>query len=310
MCVGFAPGHADAIGAIGCSKRRGPFKTHGAFFASASSDKTLKLWRLNINELSNTTEMLTLESENSVRAHDKDINAVTVSPNDALVATGSQDKTIKLWRSSDLSRVGTLNGHKRGIWKVEFSTVDKCLASCSGDRTVKLWSVVDFTCLRTFQGHTGSVLAVQFVNHGMQLMSSSSDGLVKLWTIRTGECENTFDAHADKVWTLAVDAPNKRFVSGGSDSAICIWEDTTEQEEEAAIKAAEESLLKEQEMGNYLMQKQYKKVSLVIPPTCPFVCFRLVACTHYNTLLPALVGARRILDSARNVPGVLRVQHF
>ena len=117
---------------------------------------------------------------------------------------GSQDKTIRLWRTSDLAPIASLSGHKRGIWKVAFSPVDRCLASCSGDRTVRLWSVVDYTCLRVFEGHTASVLTVKFANKGMQLLSGAADGLIRLWTIRSGECENTFDLHSDRVWAIAV----------------------------------------------------------------------------------------------------------
>jgi U3 small nucleolar RNA-associated protein 13 len=87
-----------------------------------------------------------------IRAHDKDINTLAVSPNDSLVASGSQDKTIRLWRTSDLGAVGSLTGHKRGVWKVAFSPVDRCLASSSADRTVRLWSMADYSCLRVFEG--------------------------------------------------------------------------------------------------------------------------------------------------------------
>ena len=83
----------------------------------------------------------------STHAHDKDITTVDVSPNDTLIATGSQDKTIKLWNSEKLQNMATLKGHKRSVWKVQFSPVDKVLASSSGDRTVKLWSINDYACL-------------------------------------------------------------------------------------------------------------------------------------------------------------------
>lgn len=54
----------------------------------------------------------------SVRAHEQDVNCVAVSPNDAVVASASQDRTIKLWKAADLELMGVLKGHKRGVWKV------------------------------------------------------------------------------------------------------------------------------------------------------------------------------------------------
>ena len=60
------------------------------------------------------TAPASLACSHSMRGHDKDINCVSLSPNDALLASGSQDKTIKLWNAADLTAVATLRGHKRG----------------------------------------------------------------------------------------------------------------------------------------------------------------------------------------------------
>ena len=60
----------------------------------------------------------------TIMAHSKYINAVRVAPNDKIIATSSQDKSIKLWDSKDLTLKGTLNGHKRGIWDIQFSPSD------------------------------------------------------------------------------------------------------------------------------------------------------------------------------------------
>ena len=85
----------------------------------------------------------------TVMGHQKYINAVKVSPNDKLIASSSQDKTIKIWNSADLMLVQTLTGHKKGVWDCAFSPVDKLLVSASGDKTVKVWNLQNGTCIST-----------------------------------------------------------------------------------------------------------------------------------------------------------------
>ena len=262
-CTGLAVGHADAVNTVGLSQLGYSYQAHTAILVSGSSDKTLKRWSVPTASEGTKTEGTSLKCTHTVKAHDADITSVAVSANDALVASGSQDKTVRLWRSSDLTPLATLSGHKRGVWRVRFSPVDRCLASCSGDRTVRLWSVTDYSCLRTFQGHTSSVLALVFVNNGQQLLSGSSDGLIRVWTIRTGECESTLDKHTDKVWALAAPVSEGWFVSGGSDSSIVVWKDVTSEEERARVLAAEELLRTEQQMQNDLRNGRYGKVCKV-----------------------------------------------
>ena len=272
-CVAIATGHTEAIGASALSRKIGRYDVGGksarngggAFALTASKDRTLKRWALpGSSELdacaaAKDGEELSLRSLNSVRAHEKDINIVSVAPNDSLVATGSQDKTVKLWNSSDLSLRGTIRGHKRGVWDCQFSPFDRVLATCSGDRTVKLWSLSDLSCVRTFQGHAASTLRVRFLSGGLQLMSSGADGLVKLWTIRTNECEATMDGHNDKVWALDLHQDGTTFVSGGADSRIIVWNDTTKELEDAKRDEEEKNILMEQRLSNHLRFKEYEK---------------------------------------------------
>ena len=143
----------------------------------------------------------------TLKAHEKDINSLDVSLNDRFLASGSQDKTVKVYEieySTSPARgsfklIGICKGHKRGVWCVKFGRHEKVLATASGDKTVKLWNLGDFTCIKTFEGHANSVLRVDFLSEGQQLVSSGSDGLVKIWDVRTEECVTTMDNHEDKV---------------------------------------------------------------------------------------------------------------
>ena len=71
------------------------FRLDTSFLVSGSQDLTLKLWPLP-SDLALKKHQLSLRAEVTEKAHDKDINAIVVSPNDKLIATGSQDKTAKV----------------------------------------------------------------------------------------------------------------------------------------------------------------------------------------------------------------------
>ena len=231
-CVAVCEGHAESVGAIAMSRKA--FSSEAAAEASASGsatgagsnlrfmftgsqDRTIKMWDLSSVPLAasvsedseDDTHIVKCKSLTTHKAHDKDINALDVAPNDRLLVSGSQDRTAKVWEieyvtsgagvRGELRLLGTCKGHKRGVWCVRFGRAERVLATGSGDKTVKLWNLEDFTCVKTFEGHTNSVLRVDFINAGMQMVSSASDGLVKLWNVRDETCAATMDNHEDKV---------------------------------------------------------------------------------------------------------------
>ncbi|XP_050761807.1 transducin beta-like protein 3 isoform X1 [Gymnogyps californianus] len=258
ICVAQGLGHAHGVGAVSCSRLK------ESFIVTSSQDCTIKIWNIPESLTSKAKAALisspeTLHAKVTERGHDKDINSVTVSPNDKLIATGSQDRLAKLWSCSDCSLLGVFTGHKRGIWCVQFSPVDQVLGTSSADGTLKLWGLRDFSCLKTFEGHDASVLKIIFVSRGMQLLSSGSDGLLKLWTIKTNECVKTLDGHEDKIWGLHSNKQDDMVVTASSDSCIMLWKDVTEIEEKEAQAKQEEQIMKEQELSNLLHEKRYLK---------------------------------------------------
>lgn len=208
-CVAVCEGHAESVGTVALARGGDDLK----FMFTGSQDRTIKMWDISSvpsQASSSTSEPLHCKSLTTHKAHDKDINALDVAPNDRFLVSGSQDRTAKVFEivysvgaggavRGELKLLGTCKGHKRGVWTVRFSRAERVLATGSGDKTVKLWSLDDYSCLKTFEGHTNSVLRVDFMNAGMQLVSAGSDGLAKLWNVREEECVATLDNHEDKV---------------------------------------------------------------------------------------------------------------
>lgn len=276
-CVAAAVGHTEAVGSTALSRKLGKYQVSGkaaqnsggSFCVSVSVDRTLKRWNLPgddaLMHAAETGKEIALKAIASTRAHEKDINIVSIAPNDSLLATGSQDKTIAVWKATDLSRVALLQGHRRGVWDCQFSPYDKVLASSSGDKTIKLWSLSDFSCVRTFHGHSASVLRVRYLCGGLQLVSSGADGLLKLWTVRTNECEATMDSHTGKIWGMDVCDDGNLLFTGGADSRLVCWKDTTAVLQAEKLAEREEEILLNQKLMNHIRRREFKealKVSL------------------------------------------------
>jgi U3 small nucleolar RNA-associated protein 13 len=136
-----------------------------------------------------------------VLAHDLDINAAAVSPDGKMVATGSQNKCVKLWDVESGALKVLCRGLRRCVFDVCYSPVDRVVATSSGDATIQIWKAMTGACVRTLQCHDAAVLKSVLLSRGMQLASSGMDGLVKIWT---SKCDETVDAHADAVWGLTL----------------------------------------------------------------------------------------------------------
>ncbi|XP_015595492.1 transducin beta-like protein 3 isoform X2 [Cephus cinctus] len=261
--------HTASVGSVAVSN------TSAKFFVSASQDSCIKLW--NLPEKLNFDEEVTINVTHTELAHEKDINSIAVSPNDRFIATGSQDKTAKLWTAEGLQLLGVLRGHRRGVWCVRFSPIDQVLLTTSADCTLKFWSLTDLNCLKTLEGHESSVLKAEFLSRGMQLISSGGDGLLKLWSVKTSECIATLDEHDSRVWALTVNAKESHIISGGSDSLLVVWRDVTEEKLTKAAEEKEELALGIQRLANLLKaDKLTAALKLALRLERPFQVLKII----------------------------------
>src|SRR5215510_3159551 len=108
----------------------------------------------------------------TLKGHTLALASIDYSPNGRYVATGSYDKTAKIWDAATGAEIITLRGHDATVEAVRFSPDGKILASGSHDNTIKLWDVVSGEARATLP-HNGAVRSLAF-SHDSKILGSGS----------------------------------------------------------------------------------------------------------------------------------------
>jgi serine/threonine protein kinase len=160
----------------------------------------------------------------TLRGHQGYVSSVSFSPDGKFLASGSGDRTVKVWEVGSWREVATLRGHWGYVYSVSFSSDGKFLASGSWDKTVKVWEVGSWREVATLRGHQGWVFSVSFSPDGKFLASGSGDKTVKVWEVGRWREVATLRGHQGRVYSVSFSPDGNFLASGSSDKTVKVWE--------------------------------------------------------------------------------------
>jgi WD40 repeat protein len=204
------------------------FSPDGVFLATGGIDCTVDIW-----------EVETGECLRSLKGHLQPVLSVAFTPHSSalepsrdrnpvpLLATASQDCSIRLWNIVSGQCVKTLKGHRNGVWSVAFHPSGDLLVSGSNDSTVKLWNPHTGESIRTLRGYSTGIKSLAFSPDGQSLVSGGDNRKINLWSLSTGKCLRMFEGHSSWIWSVVFSPNGQLLASSSNDNTIKLWQTST-----------------------------------------------------------------------------------
>jgi WD40 repeat protein len=150
-----------------------------------------------------------------------------VSPDGSVIASGSQDKTIHLWRLHTAKCIQVIEGHEFTVASVAFSVDGRHLAS-GDDRWMRVWDLSSSSCIKIVKGLNGVVTSLTYSADGrMFAVSGHRNTRIFIFDVITYKYANNLTGHTDWITSVAFTSDGSMIISGSCDGTIRAWDTTS-----------------------------------------------------------------------------------
>lgn len=178
----------------------------------------------------------------SLSGHIRPVTCVVFSPSGRLLASASDDDSIRIRDGLTHKLLRTISADSDGVAAIAFSPDEKTLVSGGWDGTVKIWSLPQGTLKKTLQGHEENITCVAVSPNGKQIASGSGDDSLRVWGAASGDELFVSELDDEYDFTSVVFTPDrKQIVTGDGEGHVRIW-DTETGDEVMTISAHEGSV--------------------------------------------------------------------
>ena len=148
------------------------------------------------------------------------VRCLAIEPNNEWFATGSNDRTIKIWDLATGKIKLTYTGHVASVRDICISERHPYLFSAGEDKTVKCWDLEQNRVVRHYHGHLSAVNSVKMHPTLNMLFTAGRDCAVRCWDMRSRQNILNLSGHSGSISSMAVQGVDPQIVTGSHDCTV------------------------------------------------------------------------------------------